>query len=397
MYGFRKPFTAASYSGTPLLGFDFKTVLVVSQVLGYTASKFLGIKVVAEVTPRRRARLILQLVGGSWSGLLLFALTPTPWNVVWLFGNGLMLGMVFGLVLGFVEGRRHTEALAAGLCGSFIVADGVTKSVGAWLLEVGVSEHWMPFLAGLLFAAPLTFFVWMLSQVAAPSPQDVAARSERVPMDGAQRRAFYRRYATGLSLILALYLLVTILRSVRADFAPEIWRGLDQDVRPSVFALSESAVALLILVLTATTVLIRDNRSAFFSGLGLAGVGVGLLGAALVFQQAGLLSPFPFMVMLGVGLYLPYLVVHATLFERLLAATRERGNIGYLMYLADSFGYLGYVGILLLRGGFAPSAEFLVFFLRLSWAVVVGGLIVLVPCWIYFSSHTAMQRRAGEA
>ena len=38
--------------------------------------------------------------------------------------------MVFGLVLGFLEGRRMNECMAAGLCASFILADGFTKSVG---------------------------------------------------------------------------------------------------------------------------------------------------------------------------------------------------------------------------------------------------------------------------
>ena len=64
-------------------------------------------------------------------------MTPAPFNLVWLFCNGVPLGLVFGLVLGFLEGRRHTEALAAGLCSSFIVADGVTKSAGASLLQAG--------------------------------------------------------------------------------------------------------------------------------------------------------------------------------------------------------------------------------------------------------------------
>ena len=37
--------------------------------------------------------------------------------MVWLFVNGLPLGMVFGLVIGFLEGRKVTEALSAGpLC-----------------------------------------------------------------------------------------------------------------------------------------------------------------------------------------------------------------------------------------------------------------------------------------
>src|SRR5262249_61802515 len=86
--------------------------------------------------------------------LLLFAVTPRPYQIVFLFLNGLPLGMVFGLVLGFLEGRRQTEALTAGLCCSFILADGVTQSVGAHLLVGGGSESAGPFFSGWLFLPP---------------------------------------------------------------------------------------------------------------------------------------------------------------------------------------------------------------------------------------------------
>src|SRR5262249_58917123 len=69
---------------------------------------------------------------------------------------------------------------------------------------------------------------------------------------------------------LLVYLLITILRSVRADFAPEIWGGLQQTVPPAIFAWSELAVAAGVLVLSGSAVLIGDNRRAFFFGLALA-------------------------------------------------------------------------------------------------------------------------------
>src|SRR5262249_39508998 len=149
----------------------------------------------------------------------------------------------FGLVLGFLEGRRQTEALAAGLCTSFIVADGVTKSAGAYLLQAGVSESWMPVTAGLLFVPPLLLFVWMLRRIPAPSRRAVAARGARPPRNRVERRAFFQRYALGLTLLVLVSLLITVLRSVRADFAPEIWAGLSGTFPPDVFAWSETAVA----------------------------------------------------------------------------------------------------------------------------------------------------------
>ena len=51
MYAFRKPFTVATFEGLSWAGIDYKIVLITAQVLGYTASKFIGIKVVSELPP----------------------------------------------------------------------------------------------------------------------------------------------------------------------------------------------------------------------------------------------------------------------------------------------------------------------------------------------------------
>src|SRR5262245_4422077 len=62
MYAFRKPFTAATYSGGMVWGVGEKTALVTAQVLGYALSKLIGIRVVAQITPARRAAAILMLI-----------------------------------------------------------------------------------------------------------------------------------------------------------------------------------------------------------------------------------------------------------------------------------------------------------------------------------------------
>jgi len=152
------------------------------------------------------------------------------------------------------------------------------------------------------------------------------------------------------------------------------------------------AVAAGVLLLTGATVFIQDHRRAFFTGIGLAFGGAVLIGAALLGLQAGALSPMAFMVLIGLGLYMPYIVVHTTIFDRLIAMTRDRGNIGYLMCLADAFGYLGYVAVLLARNMLAPAENFLGFFIALSWVIAGACVLLLVPCWIYFATHPATRR-----
>ena len=375
MYGFRKPFTVATYSDFRLWGLDYKTVVVTSQVLGYMTSKFIGIKVIAEMRPQYRIYGILGLIGVSHLALICFGLVPAPFNFPFLFLNGLPLGMVYGLVVGFLEGRRQTELLTAGLCASFIVADGMTKSVGAWLLQNGVSEFWMPSYAGLLFFPPLLIFVGLLSRVPPPDPRDVLARSERVPLDQSSRRRFFSRHAVGLVLLVTVYLLVTILRSIRADFAPEIWKGLGVTVIPELFTQSEMLVAACVFVVNGLAAFIQDNRRAFYFALGISMFGLLLLVLLPIAVQLRYVDGFTFMVLTGLGLYLPYVAVHTTIFERLIAMTRDRGNLGYLMYLADAFGYLGYVAVMLGRSAFPRGSSFLGFFTVTCW--VIGGLAIL--------------------
>ena len=386
MYMFRKPFTAAKFEDLKLFGLGFKSVLVITQVLGYTISKFIGIKLVAEADRSKRIGILVVLILVSELALIGFGLTPTPWNFLWLFLNGLPLGMVFGLVLAFLEGRRQTELLAAGLCASFVFADGIAKAVGTWLTGSGVPEVWMPALAGLLFIVPLGFFSWMLSRIPDPSEVDVEARAVRPPMSGEDRKSFFRKFALGLVPLLLMYGLVGILRGVRGDFAPEIWKGMNTKVDPGIFASSEFYAGAGALIVFALVTLVRNNRTGFLTGLGLAITGCGIVIAAILGYQSGVITPYAFMVINGFGLYLPYFAVHTTVFERLIAFTKQRGNIGYLMYLADAGSYAAYVVVLFARNLSKPDASsFLPFFVGLSWFVAVVGILSLIPTGVIFS------------
>jgi len=385
MYGFRKPFTAASYQPTFFLGIDYKTVLVTAQVIGYTLSKFIGIRVIAEMQPERRSTAILWLIGTAWVALLLFAVVPRPWNFVCLFFNGLPLGMVFGLVLGFLEGRRLTEALAAALCASFILADGVTKTIGSWLLQLGVAEDWMPATAGGIYLVPLVGFVWMLRQIPPPHAEDVAARAARTTMGQQARWSMLSRYGLGLLLLSVTYLLVTISRSIRADFQPEIWESLGGIADAGVFTRTELWVTLGVTLVNGASILIRDNRLAFAMALLTCVLGFLITVTALWGLQQGTISGFTFMVLTGLGLYFPYVAFHTTIFERLLAMTRDVGNIGFLMYVVDATGYLGYVGVMIARKFTGIQTDVLQLLIQVSWVTVWVGVICLLGAFAFFT------------
>ena len=109
---------------------------------------------------------------------------------------------------------------------------------------------------------------------------------------------------------------------------------------------------------------------------------------ALAGLQQSWLDGFTFMVLMGLGLYLPYVAVHTTIFERLIAMTRERGNLGFLMYVADAVGYLGYAALMIGRGLFPTDHDFLRFFTTTCWAVASLACACLALGWLYFATRT---------
>ncbi|NDG04795.1 MAG: hypothetical protein EB121_05540 [Alphaproteobacteria bacterium] len=179
--------------------------------------------------------------------------------------------------------------------------------------------------------------------------------------------------------------MITVLRSIRADFAPEIWAGLGLGNQPAVFTQSELWVTLAVVLANGALVLVRDNRRAFLTGLGLSAAGLIFALLALAGHRAGTIPPFAFMVLLGVGMYVPYVAVHTTIFERLIALTRERGNIGYLMYLADAVGYLGYVAVMLSRKTFPTKEGFLAFFIPLATGLLAIALVAMLGALTFYA------------
>ncbi|HTK20326.1 MAG TPA: DUF5690 family protein, partial [Mucilaginibacter sp.] len=227
MYAFRKAFAAGTFSGLEYLHINYKVWLVIAQVIGYTLSKFYGVKFISELKPGQRAKYILMLIGIAWTALLLFSIIPAPYNIIFLFINGFPLGLIWGLVFGYLEGRKSTEFMAAVLSISLIFASGFVKTVARMLMgSFHISEYSMPFITGALFVVPLLLFVFMLELMPPPTAEDIRLRTKRLPMDAAERKSFLQRFLPGIILTLIIYVLLTIMRDVRDSFEVEIWNSM---------------------------------------------------------------------------------------------------------------------------------------------------------------------------
>ncbi|HEY1191478.1 MAG TPA: DUF5690 family protein [Gemmata sp.] len=367
---------ARKYPGTRI---DLKTMCVIAQVIGYCLSKYLGTKVCSETPAHRRAYLLIGLIVFAECALLLFANLPPPLKPFAMFLNGLPLGMVWGLCVRYLEGRRASEVMVAGLSCSYIIAGAATRDIGRDLVmgTWGVSESWMPVVTGLLFLGPFVLAVLLLNQLPLPSAADVARRSERVPMDGKQRRAFLAHFGIGFGMLLVAYFFLTALRDFRDHYGAEIFDALGLGAQKAIFTRTELWAMFGVIGAVAVLNLITSHKRALVTVYGIIISGFALIGAATVAFQAGALSGYWWMAAVGLGMYLAYVPFGAVLFERMMAASRFSGTAVFAIQLADGIGYTGSVLVQLYRDVAAGEFNRLEFFVPYAIVAATVGVLLM--------------------
>ena len=384
MYAFRKPFTVATFEDLSYLGVDYKILLVISQVLGYALSKFIGIKFISELQPQKRLFYLFALIVIAESALICFAFVPPPFNIVLFFFNGLPLGMIWGIVFSFLEGRKFTDILGVVLSSSFIISSGVVKSVGLFVMNYwGFNEFLMPAITGMLFILPLFFFGWWLGKVPPPSQEDKVLRVERIPMTSSDRKNLVKQYFFAITILVLFYILLTAFRDFRDNFARELWDSLGYTGELSVYSTSEIIIAIIVLVIIGLVFFIKNNLKALFAYHVLLILGTVVLAVSTLMFQLGNLSPFVWMVSTGFGLYICYVPFNCLFFDRFIGAFRVKGNSGFLIYIADAFGYAGSIMVLLYKNFGQGALSWLNFFIYGTYAVAVVGVMVTVVSYFH--------------
>jgi MFS family permease len=386
IFGFRKSFTVATFDGLTVAGYSYKTILVITQMLGYLLAKFYGIKFISELKRTGRGKIIIVLTAIAWLSWLFFAIVPLPYNIVFLFINGFPLGMLWGVVFSYVEGRRSTDFIGATLAVSFIFASGFVKSVGSWLMVTfGITEFWVPFYTGLVFSMPLLLFIYLMEKIPSPTAEDISFRAERIAMTKLDRQKFIKDFLGGLIACVVIYCFATIFRDIRDNFGAEMWKEMGYFNQPAIFAKTETPITIIVLLLIGSMVLIKNNFTALKTAHYFIFVGFILAGASTLLFKANSLSPIWWMTLVGLGLYMVYIPFNAVFFDRLISTFKYASNVGFLIYIADSFGYVGSIGVLLSKEILKIQLNWVTFFSNSVMILsVVGGLLTIFSL-IYFS------------
>ena len=288
----------------------------------------------------------------------------------------------------YIEGRKATDFIAAALSVSFIFSSGFVKSVAKYLqLHWLVSEFWLPFVTGLLFVGPLLLCVYLLEKIPAPSAEDIRLRVLRKPINGPERKKLIAEFFPGIFLLIVIYVFLTIFRDMRDNFAADIWKELGFANQSGIFTQTEIPVSIIVLVLVASLVFIKKNLNAFLAAHGVIIIGFIVSGVSTWLFLNHRLHPANWMILVGVGLYMGYIPFNCMLFERMIAAFKINGNVGFLMYCADSFGYLGSMLVLLGKEILHIHLQWVSFFSNAVIGLsIIGGLLTVISA-VYFSNR----------
>lgn len=385
-YAYRKPFTTAIYEDQYLWGVNVKILYVLSEIIGYALSKFIGVRVLPSMKAHQRIYYIIGLLSFSEIALLGFAVLPAPLKVFSIFFSGLPLGMIWGVVFSYIEGRRISEILNVGLSVALIVSSGLVKTLGQFVMdELQVGEYWMPFVTGLLVYPVMLVCSWLLNQVPAPDKKDVLQRTKRAPMNKKERRRFLKQFFWGIFMLILFYGALTVFRELRDSFAADIWKELHVE-GALVFTQTEAPIAAFVLILMFMIVFIRNNRLALNVIYGIAVIGSSLMIFSTLLYMYGYLSSIWWMILSGLGLYMGY-IPFTYLIERLIASLKVISTAIFIIYLADSFGYLGTIGVFMVKNFISVDTSWTS--MLMHTAIISGAISMLsvFAVYIYFKKQ----------
>jgi hypothetical protein len=135
--------------------------------------------------------------------------------------------------------------------------------------------------------------------------------------------------------------------------------------------------------------MIRSNIKGFWATQWLIALGVLLSGASTLLFQLGLLPPFWWILLIGMGLFLAYIPIQVALFERMIALFKIKANAGFFIYICDAIGYLGSVALLLYKEFFMKDLSWAKVMIQFSYVLTATCLLFLMLAAIFFN------RKAG--
>lgn len=188
-------------------------------------------------------------------------------------------------------------------------------------------------------------------------------------------------------MLTVIYMFLTAFRDLRDNYALEILEAVGFVNDAAIFTRTEVPIAFIVLIVMASIMLIKNNQKALMVNHWIVLGGILLIGISTFAFQAGLISAYLWMVSVGLGSYLGYVPFNCILFDRFIATYKTLANAGFLIYIADSFGYLSSVTVLLYKNFGQADVSWYDFFVGFCYFTTLFGAILTIASIIYFRNQ----------
>lgn len=189
----------------------------------------------------------------------------------------------------------------------------------------------------------------------------------------------------GIFCMVLMYMLLATMRDFRDNFSVEIWNEIQPSWDKSVFSSTEIISGVVVLFFVGSLSLIRNNIKGFWGTQWLIAFGVLVCGGSTMLFQMHYLSPFWWMLLTGLGLFLAYIPIQVAVFERIIALFKLKANAGFFVYMCDSIGYLGSVALVLYKEFFMQNKSWATVLMRFSYIVTLISIILLIVIALFFN------------
>ena len=204
-------------------------------------------------------------------------------------------------------------------------------------------------------------------------------------MDKNERKRFFKLFSFGLVSFIFIYILLTLFRDIRDNFAADIWLELGYGNSAGIFTSTELPIAVSVLILIASMIYINNNKLAFQISQIIILAGFILCGVSTFLFMQQIISGYVWIVLVGLGLYMGYIPFNCILFDRMIASFKIKGNVGYFMYLVDSFGYLATVFVIIFKGSMGISISWTYFYSNGVLVLSIVGSLISITTLLYFN------------
>jgi hypothetical protein len=215
-------------------------------------------------------------------------------------------------------------------------------------------------------------------------------------MTARQRKEFVQIFLPGLIACIGIYVFATVFRDIRDNFMADMLKENGYGMQPALFTKTEVPVTLILLILMASMILVKNNFKALVYTHYIIMTGFIITALTSILFIQGSVNAIWWLTFTGLGLYTVYIPFNCIFFERMIASFRVAGNVGFLIYVADSFGYLRSVKVLITKEVLKIRLQWTGFYAHGVIILSVFGLAGAIYSLIYFTAkHRALNPEAS--